>query len=112
MNQLGVAAEQAAADYLTRQGLRIVARNWRCRRGEIDLICRDGAVLVFVEVRQRRSSGFASAAESIDGRKQAKLVAAAQLYLVKLGATPACRFDAVLFDGDNPLRWLKHIIEL
>ncbi|TCJ16078.1 YraN family protein [Parasulfuritortus cantonensis] len=102
----GKAAEDAAADYLLRQGLRPVARNWRCRGGEIDLIMRDGDVLVFVEVRARKDARFGGAAASITATKQARLLHAARLYLAGLGAPPPCRFDAVLFEGDR-LVWLK-----
>jgi conserved hypothetical protein TIGR00252 len=102
----GAAAEQMAADYLARQGLTLVERNFRCRLGEIDLIMRDGPTLVFVEVRQRASQRFGGAAASIDGRKQQKLVAAAQIYLAKSGKMPACRFDAVLMQGQT-VQWIR-----
>ncbi|ARU30477.1 YraN family protein [Sulfuriferula sp. AH1] len=102
----GAAAEQMAADYLARQGLTLVERNFRCRLGEIDLIMRDGQTLVFVEVRQRASRQFGGAAASIDSRKQQKLVATAQLYLAKLGKMPPCRFDAVLMQGQS-VQWIR-----
>ncbi|MBV8656429.1 MAG: YraN family protein [Burkholderiales bacterium] len=112
MKTKGDAAERVAEAYLVKQGLKVVARNWRCRHGELDLICRDGAALVFVEVRSRASSQFGGAADSITPHKQARLIAAAQLYLSGLGRVPPCRFDAVLLEGDAPPRWLKNIIEL
>ncbi len=102
----GAAAEQTAADYLARQGLTLVERNFRCRLGEIDLIMRDGQTLVFVEVRQRASQQFGGAAASIDSRKQQKLVATAQLYLAKSGKMPSCRFDAVLMQGQT-IQWIR-----
>ncbi len=102
----GKAAEDAAATYLAGQGLRLVERNWRCKGGEIDLIMRDGKVLVFVEVRARGSSRFGGAGASITGLKQARLIHAARLYLSALGAPPACRFDAVLLDGAK-LSWIR-----
>ncbi len=112
MNQQGAAAETQAAAYLQQNGLKILARNWSCRFGEIDLIAQDGDTLVFVEVRQRASSRFGDAASSITASKQAKLIATAQIYLAsQKKRTPACRFDAILLDGDTPPRWLKHIIE-
>lgn len=107
----GAAAEQAAADFLVAQRLKIVARNWRCRLGEIDLIADDRGTLVFVEVRKRSDPRFGDAAASITPAKQAKLIAAAQLYLSTLPRVPPCRFDAVLIDGNGAPRWLKHIIE-
>jgi putative endonuclease len=110
--QRGAAAEAMAAQFLERQGLAIVARNFRTRRGEIDLIARDGGTLVFVEVRLRRAATHGGAAESITAAKQARLVAAAQLYLMRLRAAPPCRFDAVLLDALDPARvdWRRDVI--
>lgn len=102
----GKTAEDAAANYLTGQGLRLVERNWRCKGGEIDLIMRDGAVLVFVEVRARGTARFGGAAASITAAKQARLIHAARLYLASSPMPPPCRFDALLFDGER-LSWLK-----
>lgn len=102
----GRAAEEAAAAYLARQGLRLVARNWRCKGGEIDLIMRDGATLVFVEVRSRKDARFGGAAASITATKQGRLIHAARLYLASLASPPACRFDAVLIEAGR-LSWLR-----
>jgi putative endonuclease len=104
----GEAAEQLAADYLVRQGLTVIARNFRIRGGEIDLVCRDGKATVFVEVRLRSRGDFGGAAASITATKQARLILAARHWLVRHGETP-CRFDCVLFDGlgaDN-IEWLR-----
>ena len=104
----GAAAEQRAADYLQKQGLTLVERNFRVRGGEIDLICRDGRTTVFVEVRLRSRGDFGGAAASITSTKQARLILAARHWLQRHGETP-CRFDCVLFDGpDQPeLQWLR-----
>ncbi|UXY16744.1 YraN family protein [Chitiniphilus purpureus] len=110
MTARGAAAEAQAADYLVRQGLRIVARNWRCRQGEIDLIARDGATLVFVEVRARADSRFGGAAASITAAKQARIAAAARHYLMTVSPLPPCRFDAVCIDGGR-LQWLKNCFD-
>jgi len=107
----GEGAEQAALDYLLAAGLTLVARNWRCRRGEIDLILREGATLVFVEVRQRASQSFGGAAASIGAAKQGRLIAAAQTYLQTLPSIPVCRFDAVCFEGEQ-IDWLKNCLEV
>ena len=101
---VGKNAEQTAAIFLQNQGLRIIAQNYHCRRGEIDIIAEDGGTLVFVEVRQRRK--LPDAAESINARKQAKLTAAAAHYLARGDSRP-CRFDAVLVDSRNEVRWLQ-----
>ena len=77
----GADAEQLAWDYLQQQGLQFVAKNFRTPRGEIDLIMRDNAQLVFVEVRFRHSSHFGSAEESITQQKCRRLTAAALAYM-------------------------------
>jgi putative endonuclease len=107
----GAQAERLAAAFLAARGLDVVARNVRSRFGEIDLIAREGATLVFVEVRMRRSTAFGGAAESITAAKRARMVAAAQTYLATLDHTPACRIDAVLLDGLDGARieWLKDV---
>ncbi|MBF0188840.1 MAG: YraN family protein [Magnetococcales bacterium] len=95
--QFGAHAEQIAARHLQKLGYRIVARNVRCRAGEIDLIARDGEILVFCEVKARRQGRFGDPAEAIDVRKQAQIITLANDYLHKLTtAVPVCRFDAVL----------------
>ena len=76
------------------------------RGGEIDLIFRDGKVLVFVEVRQRSRSDFGGAAASITARKRQRLILAAQHYLLK-HPDADCRFDCILIDGDQ-LEWLRN----
>ncbi len=104
----GDAGEALAADYLARHGVRVVERNFRVKGGEIDLICRDGVMTVFVEVRYRRGgggSGFGGAAASITSAKQRRLILAARHWLLQHGEVP-CRFDAVLIDGDR-LEWLR-----
>lgn len=105
----GAAAEALAARFLAQRGLTIVERNWRRRCGELDLVARDGDTLVFVEVRLRRAGDFGGAAASITAAKQARIVAAAGLYLARLPRTPPCRFDAVLLDALDPARieWLR-----
>jgi putative endonuclease len=109
----GLEAEAAAARLLESKGLAIVARNYRTRFGEVDLVAREGATLVFVEVRSRSSRAFGGAAASIDARKQARLVAAARHYLARLGAEPACRFDVVTWDGDSgPPAWIRGAFDL
>ena len=104
----GAAAEQLATDYLARQGLSVIERNFRVRGGEIDLICRDGESTVFVEVRLRSRSDFGGAAGSITPTKQARLILAARHWLLRHGETP-CRFDCVLLDGldKHSIEWLR-----
>lgn len=110
MNERGQAAEARALAWLQARGWLCLARNYRCRQGEIDLIMQDGDTVVFVEVRQRRSARFGGAAASITPAKQARLTLAAEHYLQTLSSVPPCRFDAVLFDGAQPPRWVQNII--
>jgi putative endonuclease len=93
----GQRVENAARSYLEQRGLKLLDANFRTRFGELDLVLEHGPAVVFAEVRYRRRPEFGSAAASVDARKQAKLRAAAELYLC---ARPAarrrpCRFDVV-----------------
>lgn len=107
----GREAERYAEEFLLRRNLVLLHRNYRCRFGEIDLVMREGATLVFVEVRLRTSPVFGGAAASITLSKQRKLLLTARHYLASLKAEPPCRFDAVLLsacDGQN-IEWLKNV---
>lgn len=93
--------EDQAAQYLQAQGYRLLARNWRRRTGELDIVAMEGDTLVFVEVKTRRTLNYGLAEESIDARKQAQLARLAQQFIE---AHPAlqfreCRFDVVVIDG-------------
>lgn len=79
--RLGDAGEQVAAEYLLERGYTILARNWRCRGGELDLVALDGSVLVFVEVRSRSTRTYGTAEESVDWRKQRQVRRVASFYL-------------------------------
>jgi putative endonuclease len=107
----GAAAEALAAEFLQARGLTIVARNYRCRGGEIDLIASDGDTLIFVEVRLRSDAAFGGAAESITAAKKKRLTFAAAHYLSRLNKEPPCRFDAILLGSLDPARieWLVDI---
>ena len=109
MSTRGSEAEALAAAYLERHGLTVIERNFRVRGGEVDLICRDGKVLVFVEVRLRSNPRYGGAAASVTSAKQRRVILAARHYLAGK-AQPACRFDCVLFDTLDPSRieWLKN----
>ena len=87
--------EELALRYLRRHRYRLVERNYACRYGEIDLIVRNGAYLVFVEVKLRKSDRFASAAEFVDLRKQARIIATAQMYLAAHETELQPRFDVI-----------------
>lgn len=106
---IGQAGEDQALAYLQAQGLRLLERNFRCQRGEIDLIMQDGQQLVFVEVRARKNSSHGGAAASVSAAKQRKLSLTAQYYLQRLAQLPRCRFDLIAID-DGQIFWLKDII--
>lgn len=104
----GMLAEDLALAHLESRGLVLLKRNFRCRMGEIDLVMRDGATIVFVEVRLRSRGSFASAAESVDVRKQRRIITAARFYLSGRPDAP-CRFDCVLLERPSPdaIEWIK-----
>jgi putative endonuclease len=105
---VGDAKERLAEDYLKRRHLEPIARNHRCRFGEIDLVMRDGETLVFVEVRYRGSDRFGSPAETVDRRKQQRLAAAASHYLQAHPTVLSCRFDVVAVSGRDRIEWIKN----
>ena len=107
MNRSGARAEDLCAELLQGAGLRILARNWRCRHGEIDLIAEEQGTLVFAEVRMRSAAGFGGAAESITAAKRERLLAAARLYLSRRREAPV-RFDVFLIDGPTArVQWIR-----
>lgn len=105
----GDAAEDRALAHLLDAGLRLVARNYRTPGrggGEIDLVMRDGATLVFVEVRRRGRRDFGGAAASVGAAKQRRIVFAARHFLLRFAAPPPCRFDVVALE-DGRVQWLR-----
>jgi putative endonuclease len=111
--QRGAAAEGLAAQYLQVRGLRILARNLRCKAGELDLVCLDGGVLAIVEVRQRGSLEFGGALASVTWTKRRKITRAAQFFLrhEKHWKNLPLRFDVLaiegLPDGAHRIDWVK-----
>jgi putative endonuclease len=108
----GTEAELAAQDFLQQQGLQALARNHRCRGGEIDLVMRDRDTLVFVEVRLRRNPNFGGALASVDQRKQRRLGLAAQHYLQRHRWDGPCRFDVIGLDARGQCQWVKNAFEV
>ncbi|MGA9852184.1 MAG: YraN family protein [Gammaproteobacteria bacterium] len=109
----GQRAEDQALELLRRAGLKLLARNYRCPQGELDLVMTDGENLVMVEVRFRRDRGFGSAVESVDAHKQEKLLRATQHFLqqdARWRRRPL-RFDVVAMnetaDGKMQTDWIK-----
>ncbi|HET9672460.1 MAG TPA: YraN family protein [Actinomycetota bacterium] len=94
MEAIGRLGEEAAGRAYVRRGYRVLARNWRCRLGELDLVLERRGVLVFCEVKTRRGSGYGGGYEAVTWRKRAKLRALADAYLQETGFRPsAIRFD-------------------
>jgi putative endonuclease len=115
--QIGRRAEDLAAEYLTARGCEILQRNYRRRLGELDLVAREGGVLVVAEVRTRANAGFGSAAASVDYRKQRRITRAAQQLLqqrAELARFPV-RFDVLVvsdLSGPRPqIEWIRHAFE-
>jgi putative endonuclease len=105
--------EARAATYLERHGLTILARGYRCRLGELDLVCRDDREVVIVEVRARSRGALCSAIDSIDAHKRRRIVQATRHLLMRYAElqTAAIRFDVVAFDAiDTPepqIQWIR-----
>ena len=113
---IGKAAEQQALSYLAQQGLELLQCNYRCRRGEIDLIMQHQNTLVFVEVRKRGSRHFGSAQESVTAQKQQRLLYAAQHYLACHAntANQPCRFDVIAINGkqqEEKIQWIQNAFQ-
>jgi putative endonuclease len=109
----GAAAEARAAEHLQNQGLLIIARNLRCKAGEIDLVGLDGEILVIIEVRLRTRVDFGGASASVTWRKQRKLIRATQFFWQRDAAwrIRPLRFDVIALqqcpDGSEHIVWIK-----
>jgi putative endonuclease len=109
----GAAAEQLGAQYLKVRGLKILARNLRCKAGELDLVCLDDGVLAIVEIRQRENLEYGGALGSVTRAKQRKIIRAAKYFLKreKQWRNFAMRFDVLaiegLPDGAHRIEWVK-----
>lgn len=97
----GSREEKAAATYLRSQGLKLLQKNYGTKAGEIDLIMQESNTLVFVEVRYRRQSAFGSPLETVNLKKQQRIIKAASQYLVEnyKDSPPSCRFDVIGVEG-------------
>lgn len=105
----GQQAEVAACAYLQQQGLKLVAKNYRSKAGEIDLIMRDERYLIFVEVRYREQHHYGSGVESITADKCKKLLKTAEYYLLqhRLVDKVPCRFDVIAISRQAQITWIK-----
>lgn len=105
--ETGSRYEEAAAAFLQKQGLTLLEKNFRSRFGEIDLILKDGAYLVFTEVKYRADGSLGYPLEAVDLRKQKRIRYTARyfMYIRKIPEDTPCRFDVVGFTGGN-LQWI------
>lgn len=114
--QLGKTAEAFAQSYLIQQGLQLLAQNYQCRKGEIDLIMQEQDCIIFIEVRYRRNTAFGNSSESISLAKRHKIIATARYYLqqYQLYEKVPCRFDVIAIVEQNnemQIEWIKHAFE-
>lgn len=114
MNQMGDRWEQVAADWLQARGWSLLARNYRCKLGELDIVARDGDTVVFVEVRARSNLRYAGAAASVGPRKRRRLERSARHFLCRHPelADGPCRFDVIAFEPrksapGHRLNWIR-----
>jgi len=111
---IGQITEQLAQDFLSKQGLRFVDKNYHCRQGELDIIMLEGDTYVFVEVKYRKSKAFGGAIAAVSASKQRKIKHCVTFYLHQAGLneynTP-CRVDVITLEGDihqPEINWLKN----
>lgn len=101
--EAGAHYEEVAVEYLKQRGYHLLKKNYRCRQGEVDLICRDGKYLVFIEVKYRTSPRQGSGFAAVDAKKQRRISRVAAYYLLEnqMGDETPCRFDVVSIDGQQ-----------
>jgi putative endonuclease len=106
----GARAEEFAKDFLERNGMRILCRNYRFERGEIDLVGEDGDELVFVEVKARRGTAYGEPEDAVTPQKEEQIVKTAEGYLFEHGIEGRpVRFDVVAISFDGGRRTIRHI---
>ena len=107
----GEQAEQIAYQYLIKQGLHFVAKNFSCPQGELDLIMHDKEILVIIEVRLRQSNKYGNAMESITQKKQSRIIMATQQYLYDNQINSAVRFDVIAMSSYEQINWIKNAFQ-
>lgn len=116
---IGQQAEDIALKFLQTKGMRLIARNYRCKLGEIDLVMQDDGALVFIEVRYRKQSNFGDGAESVDFRKQQKIIRSAEHFLQqhRQYSQSPCRIDVISIskqqnsDYQEIINWIPNAIQ-
>lgn len=112
-HRTGVEYEEKAAAYLEAQGYTVLARNYRNRYGELDLIAEKGAVIVYCEVKYRSSGRYGGPFEAVGEQKQKRICRVAALHYAQYGAPRDlfCRFDVIGFGPDGQLRHIENAFE-
>ncbi len=105
--KLGNWGERVAATHLESQGYRLIARNWRCRHGEIDLIAQVGELIIFVEVKTRRGQEMGAPEEGLTPAKSRKLIALAETYMAEHDLDADWRIDLVAVELDKTGKLLR-----
>lgn len=105
----GAAGEKAAAEYLMEKGYTVICRNFRCRLGEIDIIAENQKYLVFVEVKTRARGSMLLPREAVDAKKRARIIKAAEMYLVIHGVRLQPRFDVIEVVTDGGVASINQI---
>lgn len=109
MTASGTDAESLACAHLEQHALKLLMRNYRTRRGELDLVMLDGQTLVIVEVRRRSHAAYGGALASVDARKRRRIVLATRFLLLErpAWATRPLRFDVIAFEATGKLQWVR-----
>ena len=109
MNSRGAPGEELACRHLESSGYRVLARNFRCRSGEVDLVARQDATTVFVEVKERRGSSHGQGFEAVTFRKRQRIVRAARQYAAAAGLLESpLRFDVISIDWQDGKPTIRH----
>lgn len=103
--------ETLACEHLQANGLRLLTRNYRLRSGEIDLIFQESDTIIFVEVRYRKNNYYGGALQSIDHKKQQRIIRTAQHYLMKHAPYAQARFDVVAIEGRDHIQWIQNAFD-
>jgi len=107
----GEKSEQLACQYLLKQGLHLVDKNFRCKYGELDLIMKDSETLVIVEVRFRKSNKYGGALESISKKKQSRIITTTQYFISSNKINSQVRFDVITMSSDTDINWIKNAFQ-
>lgn len=111
MNTLGKEGEEAAIGFLRKNGYRIIEKNYKTVFGEIDIIAKDGDVIVFIEVKTRADRSFGHPFEAVHPRKREKIRKVALCFLKKMRKEPPARFDVLSITSENSKMKIEHIVD-